>query len=258
MAEYELIGAYLVEMRHSLRRLAVVDDVIDEVADHLLEVTAQYERSGLNAFEAQSRALARFGSAPLVARTFIVEARKGSAMPTTFTRRAGLAAMLIPLTLAVGWRLNSWTNDFLHGVGGVLLFVAFVEFVVATAGLRARHRGIDRQWSRAAFVIACASPALAIPFGWGAPFALVGWLGAAAAVAGVGMVRAAILPRWGTLLLTFTAPVVGVVAGIGTYLERDMGGAISYGLPPLLLGLVVTGFALWREHAFDEPPVAAT
>ena len=102
MAGYDLIDAYLSELRVSLGSFAAADTVLEEAEDHLLEAVEHLEVAGLSCRDAQVQALARFGSAALVSKVCVTESRKGAAVSTTFTRRAGLIATTTPLLLLLG------------------------------------------------------------------------------------------------------------------------------------------------------------
>jgi hypothetical protein len=119
VAEPRLIAAFLTELRYSAARLANIDDVVAEAEDHLLASVEAGIASGRSQADAEAQALARFGSAPFVAHVFIEEAKRGGAVSTRLTRRAGLAAMLSPLLMIVGAFGNEAvpaSEGALHGV----------------------------------------------------------------------------------------------------------------------------------------------
>lgn len=99
MATYDLIAAYLVDLRGALRWHPQVDDLVTEAADHLVESTVRLESAGYDRSTAQSVALERYGDPIAVARAFASAKTGGGTMPTKTTRSAGAAA----LWAAAGW-----------------------------------------------------------------------------------------------------------------------------------------------------------
>ena len=194
MAESGLIAAYLTELRYSVARLADVDDIVVEVENHLHASVDAAVARGASHVEAEAQALARFGSAPLVARVFNEEAGRGGAVSTHITRQAGFAAMLVPLLVVIGQSGNlAIDGGALHGVAVVLLGAAFAAFAFAVWGMRKRHGGLGR-WGRAAFWLFIASPFIAAPFSWGAGAAFLAVQLVVVTLLGIGMIRARILP----------------------------------------------------------------
>jgi hypothetical protein len=120
VARYDLIGAYVSELRVSLGAFAGTDTVVEEAEDHLLEAVEHLEVAGLSCRDAQVQALARFGSAALVSKVCVVESRKGAAVSTTFTRRAGLIATTTPLLLLLGIVGNQIFRQYKEGIRGTL------------------------------------------------------------------------------------------------------------------------------------------
>ncbi len=255
MAEPRLIAAYLTELRYSAARLADIDDVLAEAEDHLLAGVEAAMARGSSPADAEAEALARFGSAPLVARVFIEEEKRGGAVSTRFTRRAGLAAMLAPVLMIIGAFGNEAvpaSEGALHGVFVMLLVAAFGAFTVAMWGLRQRHGGLGG-FGRAALWLFVASPVIAAPFMWGAAVAFAFVQLVVVALLGIGMIRARILPVSAVGLFTI-APVVTIVAaaaldaaGVGDAL------AVPVGATGFATGLAWVGWAMWREPALDVP-----
>ena len=148
MAGGSLIDAYLSELRYSAAKLRDIDDVLLEIEDHLVTSVDAAMARGVSRDEAESHALARFGSPQLVARVFVEEANRGGAVSTTVTRRAGVAAMIAPVLGVVG-EIGNETIDRgpLHGVAVALIVAGFAMFVVALWGLwRTRSASADGGW----------------------------------------------------------------------------------------------------------------
>jgi len=256
MADDRLIMAYLRELHYSVQGLPDADEIVEESEDHLLEAADELVQAGRTRAEAEAEAIARFGSAELVARVCRSEARRGASVPTTRTRRAGLALALAPLALILGAIGNAAVRrGNLHGLALFFEVAAFPLFVFGLWGLRTRHGGLGRI-GRAAFVLAAASPVLAIPaaYGWAYLFALL--VGIAVIMFVVELLRASVLPVVPLLFLA-AGPVTYLVVAIGLAIAVGDAGAVGQGLFLSLslsgIGLVWLGWILWREPAVDAP-----
>jgi hypothetical protein len=249
MAEPEdrLVRAYLVELRHSLAGIPTddADEIAAEVEDHLHEAT---QRHG------ELEALARFGTPNLIAATFHKEAGKGAAVPTTFTKRAGLAAALSPVLLALGAVANQATIGRGAAHGGAVIVEAFTFPLVLLGiiGFSRRHGGFGvlGQVALAAFLMA---PVFSILMPWmGIAFTGTLWT-FSFALLGIAMLRAKILPRLPVVLFGFSAAATIVLAVLVTALGGDAG---FVWVVPLVLqstGFAWLGWAMWREEALATP-----
>lgn len=252
MAEPGLIAAYLTELRFSVSRLPDADDIVAEADDHLHTVAERLvSTTGCSPVDAEAQALARFGSASLVARLHVEEAKRGGAVSTRTSRRAGVAAMAAPVVFAVG-QLGNETIDrgTGHGVAVGLMLVAVAAFAYGLWGLRARHGGLGN-WGRAAFWLFVASPVLAAPFGWGAGVALVVVQLLVVALLGVGMLEARVLPPVPVAMFSLSAPATVVMAAALTAFGIDAAPYAPLGILVCLLGYMWLGWAMWREPALD-------
>lgn len=244
LIEHSLIEAYLRELRFSVARLPDVDDIVDEARDHLLEAADRF---------GEQEALARFGSAELVAKVFVKEARKGAAVSTALTRRAGLAAAAMPLLLATG----AWINDTIargavHGLGVFLMAAAVAAFLFGLWGLRVRHGGLGRM-GRIAFWLTVLSPLIAAPFAWGAGAAWVVVMSVVLVLVSIGMLRAQILPVV-PIVLFVIGPIGLLVLGFGiSALGGDAGPYAGWPLLSTFVGYAWLGWSMWREPALDSP-----
>ena len=252
MAASSLIAAYLTELRYSVARLADADGIAAEAEDHLLASVDAAIARGVSRSEAEAQALARFGSAALVARVFHEEAKRGGAVSTRITRQAGVAAMLVPLLIVVGESGNQATDrGALHGTALFLLAAGFGAFAFAVWGLRRRHGGLGR-WGRSAFWLFVASPFIAAPFAWGAGVAFLCVQLVVLTLLGIGMIRARILPALGVGLFTFTPAATLLAAAAISTGSRDTGPyLLPGGVLVSALGLAWLGLAMWREPALD-------
>lgn len=255
MAEPSLIRSYLDELRFSLGKFANVDDVVAEIQDHL-ELTVEFHmRDGVVRQDAETRALAQFGSPALVARVFAEEAKRGGAVSTTLTRRAGIAAMVAPPLMIGGIAVAAASNSTQPGSGAgvVACLVAAAMFFYALFGLRARHGGLGTL-GRVAFWLAVLSVPIASLFSWEGMVVLAVLLGVVVALFGIAMLRASILPPVAVSLFAFSWPVWAPIAWLITAAGDD---ANKYaGIPVLItLGaLMWIGHAMWREPALDARP----
>lgn len=258
MAEPGLIAAYLAELRHSLASLRQADDVLAEVEDHLRSAAQALEAAGRPRHDAEALAGARFGSAELVARAHREEAKRGAAVSTRLSRRAGVAAMAAPVLAVVGQLGNTGIEDGpLHGAAVGVLLAAAAAFAFALYGLRARHGGLGG-WGRAAFWLFVASPFIAAPFAWGAGAALAVVHLVVLTLLGIGMVQARVLPPAAVALFTFAAPATLVTAAALTALDVDAAAYVPLGAAACAAGLAWLGWAMWREPALDAVDAPGT
>lgn len=255
MADNGLIAAYLRELRFSVASLADVDDIVAEAEDHLLASVERLSATGCSAVEAETEAVARFGSAALVAKVCIIQSKQGAAVPTTRTRQAGLAALLAPLLLAIGqWGNVAIDRGAGHGVAVALLTLAFPAFAFGLWGLRSRHGGLGRL-GRAALVLALVSPIVSLAAGWAALALFIPLVSVAVVVFAVEMLRASVLPVAPLVLLcggAIAALLEAIIAVAVTAAGRDAGHphALVLLVP---LGLIATGFAWLGWHLWCEP-----
>ena len=253
MADHGLISAYLRELDYSVARLPDRADIVAEAEDHLCEVADRLIREGRTPMEAEAAAVARFGSAALIARICVIEAKRGASVPTTRTRAAGLAALLTPMLLIVGQYLNvSVDRGFVHGIGVLLLTAAVPAFIYGLWGLRARHGGLG-QLGKIAMACAIVSPFLVFVSGYYGVFTAMGLLTLAVVVLVIEMLRANVLPVIPLVLLAVgPIGVIALVAAI-TAAGGDAGDVAGY---PMLL--TTTGFVWLGWHLWSEQPVDST
>ena len=245
-ADHRLVQAYLVELRHSLAGIADDDaeEIVAEVEDHLLEAAARH---------GELEALARFGTPNLIAAAFHREAGKKAAVPTVFTKRAGLVAAMSPLFLAFGAWANEVTGRGLaHGGAVVVEYLALPAVLVGILGIRARHGGLGLL-GRLALLSFLAAPVFSVLIPWeGIVITAALWTFSFASL-GVAMLRADVLPRVPVLIVGFTAVLWWAIAGLITALGRDA--AVIAGVPLVLkfAGFAWLGWAMWREDVFATP-----
>ena len=254
MAESRVIDAYLTELRYSIDALEDADDIVDEAADHLYSAFERLVESGTAVAHAEQQVLARFGSATLVAKVFAEEAKRGAAVSTTLTRRAGIAAMTSVALLSVGEAGNEIiARGALHGVAVGLILAGVAGFAVGLWGIRRRHGGLGRV-GRVAFWWFVVSPVLAAPGGWVAHYILAAeWL-LIMSLLGVGMIRARVLPIPAVVLFTMS-PLATIVIVLGMSVAGiNLGNWFLAFLAPVAVGYAWLGRAMWREPALDLRP----
>ena len=253
MAEPGVIEAYLKELRYSVAALDDCDDIVDEASDHLHTALERLTAAGIVGSEAEAQVLGRFGSASLVAKVFAEEAKRGGAVSTTLTRRAGGAAIASVPLLAVGQAGNVLIpRGPVHAAFLVLMSAAFAAFASAMWGIRRRHGGLGNL-GRAAFWWFVLSPVVAAPAMYAAPLVLAAeWL-LIMSMLGIGMIRARVLPTPAVVLFTMSPLVaIGVILGM-TAAGLDAGPWFLTLLAPVAAGFVWIGWAMSREPALDLP-----
>jgi hypothetical protein len=254
VAESGLIAAYLAELRFSAARLPDVDDIVDEAEDHLMTALEAAVARGQARPDAEVEVLARFGSAALVARVFVEEAKRGGAVSTTLTRRAGLAAMLAPPTMVAGIVVADIgaSEQPLSGIGVGLALAAVAGFAYGLFGLRRRHGGLGAL-GRVAFWLAIVAFPVCLPFGYAGLVVLAVEVGVVVILYGVAMLRAGILPKVRVALFAFSWPAWAPLAWAITAAGDD---ANKYAIAPAavtLAAFMALGLAMWREPALDAP-----
>jgi hypothetical protein len=151
MAGHELIDAYLAGLRRRLAWSPEVDDIVAEAEDHLLCAMEHLINCGEDIGTAQETVVGRFGDSTTVAATHAATSRGGLAMPTQFTRLAGISALISAVLWAASAAL--WMINHLLDPSGnaetVVAWLAFTTLVGAAAstgllviGLSRRHGGL--------------------------------------------------------------------------------------------------------------------
>ena len=251
MAQPRLIDAYLTELGYSVAKLPDADDIVAESADHLLASVAALIRDGMVRTDAEAEALARYGSAALVSRVFVEEAKRGSAVSTSLTRRAGIAAIAAVVLIAVGQTGNELTTDgVVHASFLVMMTTGFLAFAVALWGLRRRHGGLGTL-GRFAFWWFVAAPFLAAPAVYFAPLVLAAELLLIVSVLGLGMIRARVLPVPAVALFALSPLFMLVVIGGFIAAGVDAGPWFLSLLGPVAVGFAWLGWTMWHEPALD-------
>jgi hypothetical protein len=173
--DYELIDAYLIALRQSLGWRTDIDDVVDEVADHLRENVDRLVATGVAADEAQRRTLACFGELGIVARSFVEAATGDLAVPTRLTRWAGFvglgASLAWAATIVAGLAgghtdlVMTWTLQ-RYEVWAALVTVASALTTLTIAGVLLRTGRIRRPAGVVAVAVGALVTAVFVPLTW--------------------------------------------------------------------------------------------
>lgn len=271
MARYALIDGYLDAMRTKIRWRGDLDDVVAEMEDHLYSTVEHMLARGTEPDAAQRATLDRFGDPTVLATAYASTDRGGMAVPTRFTKTAGVLAKIAAVLLVglpIAWTLTvyleeltgSW--DFVEvmvfSVGGMgTLMPAALLIVLTMVGLLQRHGGFGWLGLIAVALAGIGAAATFIPwliFGWGA------LLGGGMLLMALLVLRRGIAPVLPTLAFG-----TGMLIGLGVFLALDaleVGWRDSYGDYPVaaLTGLwtmclVTAGglFGVGRWLASEEP-----
>lgn len=146
MAEYALIDGYVDTLRTRVRWRRDVDDLVAEVEDHLYSTVERFEATGTDSQLAQRKTLDRFGDPDLMADAFASTPRGGIAVPTKFTKTAGLAAIVASalwiVSLAIFWLGRDSDGNTVYFIWSISVLVAGALTLIATIGLRRRLGGL--------------------------------------------------------------------------------------------------------------------
>lgn len=272
MAEHALIDQYLDALEREVRWTRDVDEILAEVADHLLEAVAVNLRRGLDRAAAQRRALTEFGDPALVGRAFAETRSGGIAMPTPFTRRSGVALIassllwLAGLALFVGAdladRSRPWEGlpQTLYSIGTLILITAGALLCIGILGMNSRHGGALGTGGRVAFWLAALTTVTAVAsWMWGVWLTALG-LGAVALA--INVLRSGIAPRTPGLLVGFGGASAAVTAWVLqlTMDEVDLGILTTVILVEVAVyaaGLALLGAWMRGEAPVEQPGSAA-
>ena len=178
-------------------------------------------------------------------------------MSTTFTRRAGLAAIAAPLLFlgALAFGSIAHSRQPLSAFSAVLAIAGAGAVAVALVGLRKRHGGLGLI-GRVAFWLAVGAVPLALPWGYAGIVVLAIEIGVIVLLYGVAMLRAGILPRGAVGVFAFTWPAWAPIAWLITALGDDANKYAIFPAAATLVAFMWLGRAMWREPALDVRPHA--
>jgi hypothetical protein len=275
MAEHAVIDRYLSELEREVRWFRDAEEIIEEVADHLLEAVAVHTRRGLDRIAAQKRALTEFGDPTLVGRAFASTRSGGIAMPTEFTRRSGVALVASSFLWLVALGFIYWSDVAdrtrpweglpmaLYLIGTFTLIAAGALLAIGILGINRRHGGALGNTGRLAFWIAALTGVTAFgSWAWGVWLTL---FGIGAIVLAIAVHRSEIAPRTAGLLVgiggglaagaawVFQLTSETVSLGSGAFTAWIFAGLVIYSV-----GLASLGMWLKTEEPVDQPDPIAT
>ncbi len=261
MAEYALIDGYLDTMRTRVRWRRDVEDLVAEMEDHLYSTVERLEARGTDSQLAQRKTLDRFGDPDLMADAFASTPRGGIAVPTKFTKTAGLfaivASALWVVSIAIFWLAQGSDGNTGYFIWSINVVVAGALTLVATIGLRRRLGGLGGLGMAGVIVLGLG---VVVSF---ITWATMLWM----AVEGVGMLLIA-LAAWPIRLAPRPATIAygsGMLLGAitwGVLTALKVGTPDSYGDYPVawntgfIIGIVIVaagllGIGLWLRG--EEP-----
>ncbi len=267
MAHYALIDGYLDTMRSEIRWRNDLDDVVSEMEDHLYSTVEHLVRRGFEPDAAQRTTLDRFGEPTVLAAVYASTPTGGLAVPTQFTKRAGLFALV-----AGGlWLLGSVTYLLLmisdddgalnwqtyYAAFSAVLLSAGVLTVLSMIGVSKRSGGLGVVANVGLAIMALGVAASIIA--WAMPL----WMGIQAVglvIFGTAVVRNGTAPKTATIL-TATGFVLGIASFIALN-AAEVGPTDSYGDQPVAWGvggaigmiIVATGLIGWGRWLRVEEP----
>lgn len=160
MAGYPLIDEYLERLADRIGWHRDAEKVYAEVEDHMYSTAESLEAGGSDSEMAQQETIRRFGDPRLLTLELAVTPRGGLAIPTRFTKSAGVAsivgavlwlgavvswwvAALIAQPAGVGYQWTSATPGYAaYLTGNLMLAIAVVLVLVMMTGLHRRHGGL--------------------------------------------------------------------------------------------------------------------
>jgi len=233
VAEYVLIDGYVDTLRTRVRWRRDVDDLVAEVEDHLYSTVERFEATGTDSQLAQRKTLERFGDPDLMADAFASTPRGGIAVPTKFTKTAGLFAIVASalwlVSIAIFWLERGSDGNTGYFIWSISVLAAGALTLVATIGLRRRLGGLGGLGMAGVIILGVG---VVVSF---VTWATMLWM----AVEGVGMLFIAL-----AALPVRVAPRVPTIAyGSGMLL-----GAITFG--------VLTALKVGTPDSYGDYPVA--
>ena len=221
--------------------------ILQEIADHKQDATERLLARGMTPVDAEREAIEQLGRPRDVAVAFARS--RGLGMASNTTRLAGLAGACAPFLLLAGFFLvNTEGGDPVHWVGGGLMIASLGLLVSFLYGMWRRHAGTLGIWGKSATWLAALTVPLSLPFGWGAPIAMMGYLAGSFVLLGIGVWRSNTLQARLPLVLCAAGPLWMLAIGwIGALADFDGARYFGLGMIPTTIGLVWLGATLWNE-----------
>jgi hypothetical protein len=279
VADYALIDGYLESMRASIRWRRDLDDVIAEIEDHLISATERFEARGSDRVNAQQRTLDEFGDPKVLAVAFASTPTGGIAVPTRFTKSAGMVAVvsaaawiigLVAVAIAAGlpdatgtdpdqFVANGQTIFFI--VGSTSMLAAGVLMFVTMIGLYRRHGSLGILGIVGLGITGLGVFTLLIVWAFALWMTLIG---AGVLLFAISLLRRDISPRLWTVVWGGGMAVGAITWYVLRWLEvgdRDQWGdyplAVAFALPVgiIIMAVGLAGIGRWLD---SEEPVDLT
>ncbi len=268
--EDDLIGEYVGVLRRRLAWRSDVDDIVDEIDDHLREHSDHLLARGVDARAAHQETLSRFGDLALVTASFAEASTGALALPTRTTRMAGfagLAAGLLWLAAAASACLGGladgfhpWTlNRYL--VWAPCTVAAILTTTTTLLGGFARVGRLRTRSAIAALLVMGLTVLVLTPMTWAVvPVMVPGGLAALIALRGhLGESERILRPL---RLLGVWAPAVGLllllahvvpIGPVDEYGDRPYASLAAFMLAAIVSAIATTtvGLSLAKEHPVD-------
>lgn len=245
MADDGVIDEYFAHLARSLVSYRYKDRVLSEFRDHIEQRVQELTAAGYAHEDACTAAIAALGDPE----SFSADFASVRAMPTAFTRRAGLIGLCGAPLLAVGFVQPSDGNQVPW-----LLLLPFAAFVTGFLGVIARTRG---SFGRARGGLAVGLIAVGGSIGWVGGYGVIGLLCAVAVVCGFALLlhatyRVGALPRPATLTVVLAG--LALVALIGSDVDEASPPVYAAGVA-VFVGWCWLLYTLWAESpAYTDPP----
>jgi hypothetical protein len=263
MARYALIDGYLDSMRSNIRWRRDLDDLVAEMEDHLYSTTEHLLARGADVVDAQRATLARFGDPTVLAAAYASNQRGGIAVPTKFTKRAGLLALISAVSWIAAAVLMIAINDsedwqITYYMFSIVVLVAGVLTVIAMVGVGRRVGGLGAL-GLIGVVVACIGVLFSI-VAWAIPL-WMGLQGFGLLLIGGAVLRAGtVVPRTAVVLSSvafLSGPVVFIILDaleVGwqdSYGDYPLAWIISTGVAVALMAVGLVGVGMWLRA--EEP-----
>lgn len=237
MADDSVIDTYIEKVRRLLSSYRYGERAVAELADHLQQRVDDLTTAGYSREDACAAAINALGDPE----SYVADFSSVRAMPTTFTRRAGLAGLCGAPLLGLGFAQPSDGNQVPW-----LLLVPFVSLVVGLLGVIVRTRG---SFGRSRGLTSLALIAVGGSVGWAGGYGIVGLVCAVAVLLGLSLLlhatyRVGALPQSATLTVVVSG--VALAALIGSEIKENSLPVYAAGAA-LFVGWCWLQYTLWSE-----------
>ena len=243
MADNNVIDAYIGDVRKALGSYRYKERVLAEISDHLEQRVEALIAAGYTQTDARTAAIEALGDP----RSYAADFGSVRAMPTAFTRRAGLVGLCGAPLLGLGFAQPSDGNQVPW-----LLLLPFASFVIGLLGVIVRTRG---SFGRSRGLIALGLIVVGGSVGSAGGYGVVGLVCAVAVLLGISLLlhttyQVGALPKPATL--TVVVAGVALAALIGSDIREDSLPVYAAGVA-LFVGWCWLQYTLWSESPAAAP-----